>query len=122
MPTNAEWRKSSYSSDQGGECVEVATPPHRAGAAVRDSKLPTGPVLTLTPRLSPPSSPGPLPEGPPRGRAAREPMKTDSIRTGPQWRRSTYSSDQGGNCVEIAMPPHRVGVAVRDSRTRRAPY
>ncbi|CAM5705742.1 DUF397 domain-containing protein [Streptomyces fumanus] len=49
MPTNAEWRKSSYSSDQGGECVEVATPPHRAGVAVRDSKVPTGPVLTLTP-------------------------------------------------------------------------
>ncbi|MGW7364911.1 DUF397 domain-containing protein [Streptomyces sp. NPDC054841] len=43
----AAWRKSSYSSDQGGECVEVAEAPHLV--AVRDSKVPDGPHLTLTP-------------------------------------------------------------------------
>jgi hypothetical protein len=43
----AAWRKSSYSSDQGGECVEVAETPHTV--AVRDSKNPTGPALTLAP-------------------------------------------------------------------------
>jgi hypothetical protein len=41
-----DWRKSSYSSNQGN-CVEVAT-----GApgevAVRDSKDPDGPVLVFT--------------------------------------------------------------------------
>ncbi|MFE9447954.1 DUF397 domain-containing protein [Streptomyces sp. NPDC006739] len=42
------WRKSSYSSDQGGECVEIAEAPCTA-VAVRDSKTPTGPVLTLAP-------------------------------------------------------------------------
>ncbi|MFF8843893.1 DUF397 domain-containing protein [Streptomyces sp. NPDC015127] len=43
----AAWRKSSYSGDTGGECVEVADlAPH---IAVRDSKNPDGPVLTLTP-------------------------------------------------------------------------
>jgi hypothetical protein len=41
------WRKSSYSSGNGGECVEVASP---AGAvAVRDTKQnETGPVLEFT--------------------------------------------------------------------------
>ncbi len=39
------WFKSSYSGNQGGECVEVA-----AGVAtvhVRDSKDPLGPVLAF---------------------------------------------------------------------------
>jgi hypothetical protein len=42
------WRKSSYSSDNGGECVEVASP---AGAvAVRDTnQSDAGPVLRFTP-------------------------------------------------------------------------
>ena len=42
-----EWRKSSHSSDQGGDCVEVAEAP--ATIAIRDSKNPAGPVLTLRP-------------------------------------------------------------------------
>jgi hypothetical protein len=42
-----QWRKSSYSGDQGGECVEVAELP--ATVAVRDSKTPAGPILTLAP-------------------------------------------------------------------------
>jgi hypothetical protein len=39
------WRKSSHSNGAGGECVEVAS--LRSGVAVRDSKGPTGPVLTF---------------------------------------------------------------------------
>ncbi|MFI1399280.1 DUF397 domain-containing protein [Streptomyces sp. NPDC020681] len=47
MGSNTQWRKSSYSSDQGGSCVEIAEPaPHTV--AVRDSKNPTGPVLSLS--------------------------------------------------------------------------
>ncbi|MFG2328343.1 DUF397 domain-containing protein [Streptomyces sp. NPDC048604] len=49
MGTSQElrWRKSSYSGTSGGDCVEVADlAPH---VAVRDSKNPGGPVLTLTP-------------------------------------------------------------------------
>ncbi|MEU6771495.1 DUF397 domain-containing protein [Streptomyces sp. NPDC046759] len=42
------WQKSSYSSDQGGDCVEVADTPC-ATIALRDSKNPAGPVLTLGP-------------------------------------------------------------------------
>jgi hypothetical protein len=42
------WRKSSYSSGNGGECVEVASP---AGTvAVRDTRQnDVGPVLRFTP-------------------------------------------------------------------------
>ncbi|MFJ2831446.1 DUF397 domain-containing protein [Streptomyces sp. NPDC087263] len=32
------WRKSSYSSEQGGACLEVATSPHTIH--IRDSKIP----------------------------------------------------------------------------------
>jgi Domain of unknown function (DUF397) len=46
--TRAVWRKSSYSSGNGGNCVEIAG--NVPGAVVvRDSKDPNGPVLTLTP-------------------------------------------------------------------------
>jgi hypothetical protein len=42
------WRKSSYSSDNGGECVEVASTAETV--AVRDTKQRgTGPVLRFTP-------------------------------------------------------------------------
>jgi hypothetical protein len=41
----AAWRKSSYSTDTGGSCVEIAETPHTV--AVRDSKNPSGPALTL---------------------------------------------------------------------------
>ncbi|KAB1147252.1 DUF397 domain-containing protein [Streptomyces luteolifulvus] len=43
----ASWRKSSYSGDTGGECIEVADlAPH---IAVRDSKNPDAGILTVTP-------------------------------------------------------------------------
>ncbi|MFE7186951.1 DUF397 domain-containing protein [Streptomyces erythrochromogenes] len=41
----ATWRKASYSSTNGGDCVEVAAQPCRV--AVRDSKNPDGPVFTV---------------------------------------------------------------------------
>lgn len=43
----AAWRKSSYSGDTGGQCVEVAAQPCRI--AVRDSKNPAGPTFAVTP-------------------------------------------------------------------------
>ncbi|KUN84630.1 DUF397 domain-containing protein [Streptomyces griseoruber] len=46
--SDALWTKSSYSNGDGGNCVEVAANlPHLI--PVRDSKLPHGPVLLLTP-------------------------------------------------------------------------
>jgi hypothetical protein len=43
----AQWRKSSYSGNNGGQCVEVAV--NLTGVvAVRDSKNP-GPALVLPP-------------------------------------------------------------------------
>ncbi|MFF8729146.1 DUF397 domain-containing protein [Streptomyces sp. NPDC015171] len=45
--TSARWRKSSYSGNTGGECVEVAGLP--ALVAVRDSKNPHAAALTMGP-------------------------------------------------------------------------
>jgi uncharacterized protein DUF397 len=45
---SAAWRKSSYSGDNGGACVEVAD--NLPGiVAVRDSKDPAGPALAVPP-------------------------------------------------------------------------
>lgn len=41
------WRKSSYSSNEGPDCVEVAACP--GTVHVRDSKDPEGPHLDFTP-------------------------------------------------------------------------
>jgi len=41
------WHTSSYSSGQGGNCVEIANLPN-GGRAVRDSKDPAGPALWFT--------------------------------------------------------------------------
>ena len=42
-----DWRKSSYSSSEGGDCVEVSA--HPVAIHIRDSKN-TGPNLTVSPR------------------------------------------------------------------------
>ncbi|MGX5209471.1 DUF397 domain-containing protein [Streptomyces violaceus] len=47
VPEGIQWRKSSYSGDQGGDCVEVGEA--SAAVAIRDSKNPAGPILTLDP-------------------------------------------------------------------------
>jgi len=47
-PNRAEWRKSSYSQGNGGQCVEVADSLMEA-IAVRDSKDPRGARLTFQP-------------------------------------------------------------------------
>jgi hypothetical protein len=52
--TGAVWRKSSFSSGNGGACVEIAfVPGSKEGGdhviAMRDNKRPGGPVLIFTP-------------------------------------------------------------------------
>ncbi|QIQ03981.1 DUF397 domain-containing protein [Streptomyces liangshanensis] len=49
--SRVEWIKSSYSNTDGGNCVEFAPAALTATGLVpvRDSKMPTGPVLMLTP-------------------------------------------------------------------------
>ncbi|HEV2377645.1 MAG TPA: DUF397 domain-containing protein [Streptosporangiaceae bacterium] len=42
------WRRSSYSGNGGGNCIEVANTPNLV--AVRDSKDPDGPELRMTPQ------------------------------------------------------------------------
>jgi hypothetical protein len=43
----ATWIKSSYSDDNGGNCIEIA-PDFPSVVPVRDSKTPDGPVLIVT--------------------------------------------------------------------------
>jgi hypothetical protein len=45
--SRTDWRKSSYSSNNGGNCVEVARSLPTI-VAVRDSKDPSGPALILS--------------------------------------------------------------------------
>ncbi|MFF8367346.1 MULTISPECIES: DUF397 domain-containing protein [Streptomyces] len=45
--TLSGWRKSSYSDNEGSECVEVLDG-HPAGVPVRDSKDPHGPALVFS--------------------------------------------------------------------------
>jgi Domain of unknown function (DUF397) len=47
MVPESAWFKSSYSSGEGGECVEVAAAVD--AIHIRDSKVRTGPVLTVAP-------------------------------------------------------------------------
>ncbi|MER5949083.1 DUF397 domain-containing protein [Streptomyces sp. NPDC001904] len=42
-----DWRKSSYSGSEGGDCVEVAT--HPTAIHIRDSKNTAGPHFTVAP-------------------------------------------------------------------------
>ncbi|WP_328978220.1 DUF397 domain-containing protein [Streptomyces canus] len=46
---SVHWCKSSYSNAEGGECVEVADNIPDI-VPVRDSKLPGGPVLLISPQ------------------------------------------------------------------------
>ena len=43
----AGWRKSTYSGNEGGSCVEVLDG-YPAGVPVRDSKAPDGPALVFS--------------------------------------------------------------------------
>ncbi|MCP2342546.1 DUF397 domain-containing protein [Actinomadura rupiterrae] len=45
-PSEIMWRKSSYSADNNGNCIELADLATAVG--VRDSKDPHGPQLTVT--------------------------------------------------------------------------
>ncbi|MGW6575385.1 DUF397 domain-containing protein [Streptomyces sp. NPDC054945] len=47
MSTPLKWFKSSYSTSDGDNCVEVAPGP--ALVHVRDSKVQDGPILALAP-------------------------------------------------------------------------
>ncbi|MFE9923901.1 DUF397 domain-containing protein [Streptomyces sp. NPDC005774] len=47
VAAGAAWRTSSHSGSNGGECVEVADGCPAGAVPVRDSKNPTGPVVTI---------------------------------------------------------------------------
>ena len=47
MTSNDNWRKSSYSGGEGGNCVEVAA---TGEVLIRDTRDRQGPVLTVSAR------------------------------------------------------------------------
>ncbi|MEU8567536.1 DUF397 domain-containing protein [Streptomyces pathocidini] len=90
--TGAQWRKSTYSGDHGGDCVECA------------------PLGAVQWRKSSHSSDtgGQCVECAPLGDA--------------QWAKSSYSGDTGGNCVEVAaISAAHASVAIRDSKDPHGP-
>jgi uncharacterized protein YkvS len=96
--TGAVWRKSSYSNQAGGDCVEVAD--GLPGVVpVRDSKTHHGPVLTFD---------------------ANSWTAFIGDLKGAAWRKSSYSNQAGGNCVEVADGLPGV-VPVRDSKIPHGP-
>lgn len=104
----ATWRKSSYSSTNGGNCIEVGE--GLPGLApVRDSKNPHGPALLFTT------------EAVSSFVAAVKSGEFTRTRALPvTWRKASYSSSNGGNCIEVGegLP----GLApVRDSKDPHGP-
>ncbi|KUM99492.1 DNA-binding protein [Streptomyces yokosukanensis] len=49
MSTALQWFTSSYSTEEGGACLEAAA--ERASAHIRDPKTPRGAYLTVTPAV-----------------------------------------------------------------------
>ncbi|MER5974172.1 DUF397 domain-containing protein [Streptomyces sp. NPDC002055] len=78
--TNANWRKSSYSNQAGGNCVEVADG-FPGLVPVRDSKDPDGMPLVFS--------------------EAAWVSFTSELKAA-TWHKSTYSNQAGGDCVEVA--------------------
>ncbi|MEU4796204.1 DUF397 domain-containing protein [Streptomyces sp. NPDC023327] len=89
--SDARWRKSSYSGNTGGECIECAP---LDGAAWRKSSH-SG------------SNGGDCVECSPLGNEA--------------WRKSTYSGGTGGDCLEFAQAQCNGTVAIRDSKNPGGP-
>ncbi|WP_043265348.1 DUF397 domain-containing protein [Streptomyces sp. CT34] len=46
VSASSRWRKSSYSDNQGADCLEVLDG-HPRAVPVRDSKVPRGPVVVV---------------------------------------------------------------------------
>ncbi|MEU6314246.1 DUF397 domain-containing protein [Streptomyces sp. NPDC047014] len=78
--TDAMWRKSSYSGDTGGECIECA---------------PLGDLAWRKSSYSGDTG-GDCIECAPIGSLA--------------WQKSSYSADTGGECIEVAQQPCLVAV------------
>jgi hypothetical protein len=85
--SGAAWRKSSYSNQGGGDCVEVADG-FTGVVPIRDSKHPHHPALVVT---------------------------DGAWGAFVQWRKSSHSNTQGGECVEVGTGLRGL-VPVRDSK------
>ncbi|MGH1554591.1 DUF397 domain-containing protein [Streptomyces sp. L7] len=99
-----EWRESSFSSTNGGDCVEIATAAIPC-IAIRDSKTPGGEIPTVS-----------------RSRFAEfidSALRSSMELVNARWRKSSYSSTNGGECVEVA--DRTPCVAIRDSKTPAEP-
>ncbi|MET8669635.1 DUF397 domain-containing protein [Streptomyces tendae] len=89
--SNVEWRKSSYSGSNGGECVECTV---TDGAAWRTSSY----------------------SGPNGGDCVE-----CTVSEGAAWRTASYSGNTGGECVEVADGCPTGAVPVRDSKNPSGP-
>jgi hypothetical protein len=97
MSTGSEWRKSSYSTDTGGSCVEVG---HWRKSSHSDS---TGGSCVEV------------------GHWHKSSHSTDTggncVEVG-HWHKSSHSSSTRGDCVEVSAPGN---ILVRDTTDRTGP-
>ncbi|WP_343072995.1 DUF397 domain-containing protein [Sphaerisporangium rubeum] len=109
------WRRSSFSGHDGSNCVEVANVTG-GNRAVRDSKDLSRPAVVCSSEIWA-TFLGFL-KGPWRWGEVR--MDEEYQRPGTRWRRSSYSGDDGSNCVEVAVLSG-ARRALRDSKSRGVP-
>ncbi|RLL69672.1 DUF397 domain-containing protein [Streptomyces sp. Z26] len=89
------WTKSTYSTNEGASCVEIAAVPD--SILVRDSKDKAGPRLTFD-------------------ATAWDTFLADTVL---EWTKSTHSDFEDAACVEIAAVPG--SILVRDSKHTTGP-
>jgi hypothetical protein len=116
---NTSWRKSSYSTNNGGDCVEVGVwrkssySTNNGGACV---EVGTAVATTLPGRSARDNSGNRVPVAASLGRSGNSSHNVGEYAQAgaAPWRTSTHSTSNGGACVETATVG--AAVAVRDTK------
>ncbi|QLE73662.1 DUF397 domain-containing protein [Streptomyces rectiverticillatus] len=99
MNAPLKWHKSTYSSDSGGNCLEMAFDWHKSSYS--DSSGGNC-VEAISWRKSMYSSDA----------------GGDCVEVAADWHRSSYSDPGGGNCAEVARRPDRAPVHIQEVHIR----
>ncbi|WP_424889858.1 DUF397 domain-containing protein [Streptomyces sp. XH2] len=103
MNAPLKWHKSSYSSDGGGNCLEVAFEWHKSSYSAGDG----GDCVEV-------------------GADWHKSSYSDDsgghcVEVAADWQKSNYCDGSGGDCLEVARRPNRAPVHIRDSKNPTGP-